>query len=247
MLMPQCIGGLGLWLPGDLAQCLDRLPNMVKDLIWELIHGCHNRKMLKDFSTFLSNKGFRGYASEDSQEERIWDFLTTTDEPVVLIGESSALPVKNWWTLNQLLNPNGSMTDYQTVTISKSLGWITENELIEKIARPILFNNILARKAKQTAFNTDRLDKRLAKLWNEYHTRYHYDLDMEMLVHFLSGKIDPKVLFYNTRERQNLVLPNGDIMESTLMDTINRNLPSLRLTDNYVVSTDLFAALDMDD
>lgn len=160
LLLPQALGGLELWTEADLENICVRLPLASKILIRKLLAGSLDPKILKNVQKMNSNSTFRGFELPETDEPaRMADKLI---ESIVGMG-GSVLSEKEALEMNVPEFENHSRAT--NLSILRSLGWLTKEEIVERLKKTVLMKNIFACKAKQKAFNTEPLKARYSRFW----------------------------------------------------------------------------------
>jgi hypothetical protein len=161
LLLPESLGGLGLWLDSDIPDLVHKLPAISRTLLLEIAETEDlNEDQLQRIDLFkglTSNRSYRGY--ELSQ--------TACDLAVELLKIVLEIVPSMTWREAKLLSmaPKGSS---QKVIASdlRSRQILTLDEISDLIKRPFLFKEILEGKAKVCPYNTEYLKVRFAKLWD---------------------------------------------------------------------------------
>jgi hypothetical protein len=217
LLLPEYLGGLGLWLDEDIPDLTIRLPDPSKRAIAEVITETISRDDLALIKGFTSNKSYRGYILEETEVTLAREYIIL-DLLEILRSDS---------VRNICLEENIPMDISLKAQLSrlKKKGWLTAEELEDQILRPFLFKEILSKEAKVSAFNTETFKRRYSRVWDLYFTG-HVTLSDEDVTKALRFKIN-KPLYYTGDK---MVIPiRGVDRECSLIDEATLGLPDLSI------------------
>jgi len=171
---------------------------------------------------FLSNYSYRGYTLNESEVSAMTSHLE------MIIGN---LPSMTWWEIKRTFDPEGKMSAKQLSDTAYTEGWHAQNDILDELLRPILFKEILLGKERPTPYNTERLKRRYAKLWDLLY-KGRDNLSLSDFARAL--KTRPEGRFYKVGypEEIHFVSDRGYIYKSVLDDALH-GMPILSIGFPY--------------
>jgi len=164
LLLPEKLGGLGLWVESDFVDLSIRLPDISKRAILEILKPPLERDkgFLRSVKSFTSNSTFRAYILKEDEksalEKSLYETINSSWYPKYSFKDA---------ILETKLDPKDSAA-LNAMRLNR-MGFRLESELLEEILRPLLFKEILSGEVKSTAYNTVPFKRRYAKLWDAYY------------------------------------------------------------------------------
>jgi hypothetical protein len=229
LLLPESLGGLGLWLEEDIPNLTRLLPAPSKKLLQEVFEDNVSKDLIALFRGFTSNKSYRGYLLSETDVSLAQEILIP--EAITNLGESKTLPelVKQFH-----LEEKAAGSQYK-ILLRKD--WLTEDSIKDAILRPLLFKEMLSGEAKESAFNTETFKRRYTKLW---------DLTYSGSI-VIDEEVTKKALRFKERQRfyycgEKLEIPiRGQIRNVNLLEELTFGLPdlSVRWTEVGILTTSL--------
>jgi len=232
ILLPQKLGGLDLYLNGEIADFFWKLPQPTIQYIQRLLKGQSNEVEKWQMSTFVTTDIERGIDTKESLMSAI-----QRDAKWVLISRGfgiESLPIKE--ARDKLQLPAGNMK--QTLKSLKRLGWETFDSVLKMRQRPRVFQEMLLRGSEGDVlkYGTMPWKKRYAFIWDLV-LKKDFVLDEVFLKEALKGleRIDVylPLKVYNVREETDgpLVHSNGKITveDASFEEECTRMLPNLSL------------------
>jgi len=231
VLLPQKLGGLDLFLNGELPEIFKGLPRPTKQYIERLLKGEANEIEKWQMSTFVTSDIERGINTNESLLTAI-----QRDAKWVLISRGfgiESLPIKE--ARDKLSLPAGNMRGL--VKSLRNEGWMTFDAILKMRQRPRLFQEMVLNRADTSQkYGTMSWKKRYAFIWDLL-DRGDTPLDQVFLDEALKGleKIElyMPLMVYNVQEETDgpFVHPDGKItIEDAPFETeCIRMLPNLSL------------------
>jgi hypothetical protein len=159
LMLPTQWGGLDLYLADEIDELYDLVPVLTKGIMErvrdDVPSGHEDAKLLRKF---LSNYSYRGYRLAESD-------VALMNDHVEMVVKTS-FPRATWKEIRAAFDPQGSKSAKETADIAWSDGWKGEEDIIDELMRPILFKEILLGTERASAYNTEPLKRRYAKLWD---------------------------------------------------------------------------------
>lgn len=217
LLLPDSIGGLGLWLEEDIPILTNKLPDPTKSYLIDLVAGRASDQDTTYFKGFTHNVSYRGYELLESEISLVREFLITE-----LIAMMPGYPMHE---ARIMAGISDNLSLKQVKNRLKGLTWLTEEEVYDSLLRPFLFKQILSGEAKVSAFNTESFKSRYSKLWDIYFKGSPV-LDEETLRKAM--KLSKTTLFYNFSEKMATPI-RGEILDVNLIEEMTLGLPDLQI------------------
>jgi hypothetical protein len=215
LLLPEILGGLGLWLEEDIPDLTINLPEPTKLLLEEL--DTISAEKLTLFRGFTSNVSYRGYSLLESDLELAKEFLI----PMVIsgLGESKTLP-----ELVQQFNLKDEAAGSQIKSL-RFHDWLSEDDISDMILRPLLYKELLSGEAKALAYNTESFKRRYHKLW-DLAFRGNLTISEDTVRKALAFK--KRQLFYYIGEKFEIPI-RGKLLSVNLIEEATIGLPNLKV------------------
>jgi len=233
VLLPEYLGGTGLWLEQDLQDLVLKLPAPSRLLVKEFAEGSADPETLELFKGFLSNNSYRGYSLDSSEKAVLEDIIKEYVLPMV--------PSMTWAEAKLLVDTNGVSDAVISSRLSrkKIMG---REDLIDRLLKPFLFKEIFTGKATRQAFNTQNLKVRYANLWD---LTYRGDIVIDEATLKTALKRRPQGLLYDVGSTVMSVPVRGVFLPCDLIEEVQIGLPNLsvRWTSTGVL-TDPMGPLD---
>jgi hypothetical protein len=233
VLLPQKLGGLDLFLNGELADFFEKLPRPTKQYLERLLKGESNQIERWQMSTFVTSDIERGINTNESKLTAI-----QRDAKWVLISEGfglESLPIKE--ARDKIKIPYGNMRS--VVRQLREAGWMTFDAILSLRQRPRLFESmVLNRSGSVEKYGTMPWKKRYHFLW-EVLDRGDYHPDLEILTPDAIKSLEKvdiylPLMVYDVTEEQYgpIVHPDGKITNEDIPsfeEECTRMLPDLSL------------------
>jgi hypothetical protein len=159
LMLPVQWGGLDLYLPDEVEALYNLVPTLTKGIMERVQmdepEGFEHLKLLRKF---LSNYSYRGYRLSETDVGLMNDHV----EQVV----RTSFPRATWREIKSEFDPKGIHSAKTIADSAWQQGWKGEEDIIDELMRPILFKEILLGVERASAFNTEPLKRRYAKLWD---------------------------------------------------------------------------------
>jgi hypothetical protein len=169
ILLPEELGGLDLYLNGEMLSIFNRVPLPTKQFISRLLEGKANFRLLRKFKTFTANGIQRGFDFKIGYAEDLESFGPGVEEgPIFEIRDKLGLSTE--LSLRKLVRK------------LSSLGWMTFDDLLRESLRGYLFEGILAGIAEPKRFTTTPWKRRYATLWDETYDPNYDVLGPEIII-----------------------------------------------------------------
>jgi len=223
LLLPEHLGGLGLWLDSDMEDLVVRIPDPTKSFILQYISirgATAEQKRL--FKGFTSNSSYRGYTLSkkdvDLIEQEVLPACLSEDfqrEPLRMIARKYG--INDLAPLNQ-------------IALLQRKDWFTEDNLKKAMLRPFLFQELITGEAKPMMFNTISFKRRYSSLWDLTFAG-HCTISTVQLKEAMNH-LPPKLIYYVGDT--NRVYYRGSLRALTLLEEMFVGLPDLRITQETV-------------
>lgn len=158
LLLPEFLGGLGLYLEQDLLSLCHRLPSPTKSMIKEIARGEYLEDKLKLFKSFTSNSSYRGFKLLEREAEIAEQMVNDTLIP--------HLTAYSWKEAKDLIPGSGALSAKTISERLKAKQIYLREDLKDIVLRPFLFKEILSKEAIPDFYDTVPFKKRYAKLWD---------------------------------------------------------------------------------
>jgi len=158
LLLPEYLGGLGLWREVDIPQLLHHLPDPSKMAVKGYVDGLLDRTTEKLFRGFTSNSSYRGYQLNESAQQLVEEIIVNHILPTVRSI--------HWKEAKLMVAGSETMSDHLVAQALRAMKYLSEEEIIDTLLRPFLFSEILSGEARPNVFNTVPFKKRYATLWD---------------------------------------------------------------------------------
>jgi len=221
LLLPENLGGLGLWLETDIPDFITKLPDPSKRLIWETANGTVTDTLADTMKKFTTNSSYRGYTLLEKEVDLYTAMLFDIVGPVI-----RRLPMEEAVAEVAKSNPGIlELSAKQQLSRLRGAKWLTWSEVEDQLARPFLFKEILSGEAKVAAFNTVTFKHRYSKLWDLCFNGHHSITEEDIRKAFSSVK---KELFYDLSKTMTVYRQGRDRQEN-LIETNTFGLPDLKI------------------
>jgi hypothetical protein len=226
LLLPEHLGGVGLYVEGDYPDLAYRLPDLTKGLIkdYRSLVIDPDCDLLKKFAGFTSNSSYRGYSLKE-------DDLTLVKES--LLPELKFSPS---FTMEEALkreNLKDTLSSKSKISRLRGKGYLTSWELEDRVTKPFLFKQILSKEAKVSAFNTEAFKTRYSRLWDLVY-RGQSSVTEDEIRYAVENPIRDERLYYL---EQCEIFVNGEIKTGTVLEELTAGLP------NFSISWNMFGEL----
>jgi hypothetical protein len=218
LLLPEDLGGLGLWLPEEIPDIAARIPDPTKSFLVDLLEGNADEETKRLFRGLTSNISYRGFTLLESEVSLVRELLMTE-----IFGYSTGLPLEE---ARKAAGIADGLSLKQVRNRLRGSDWLTKKEGEDHLLRIFLFKEILSGEAKVSAFNTESFKRRYSKLWGICF-KGHTELSADDLKRAMDIKDDPE-LFYDFSEKTALPI-RGEIQMVNLIDEMTIGLPNLKL------------------
>lgn len=158
LMLPTQWGGLDLYLPDEVEDIYSKLPQLTLSIMEDYLG--NEPEAVRDIGLlrkFLTNYSYRGFKLNESEVAAMTSHL----EMII-----QNLPSKYWWEIKQEFDPEGKLSAKELSGIAYTEGWHMEEDILDELLRPILFKEILLGKERPSPYNTERLKRRYARLWD---------------------------------------------------------------------------------
>jgi hypothetical protein len=226
LLLPQDLGGLGLWLEEDLEDLVTKLPAPSRSLIHKINEGENVSNILRCFRQLVTDSTYRGYLLEEGLIKSIETivlprFLTG---PWPLIGDED-IQFKPLRDLTKEFEIE-DLSPLCQIKVLRTKNWYTRDEITDRFKRSYLFNRILARNISHRAFSTEKIKHRYAKIWDETYVGEVPITISELKNSFRRKEFFPLVYL----PKDTSVFANGNWREEiSILDAELAELPTLRV------------------
>jgi len=217
LLLPEYLGGLGLWVDGDEVDLAYRLPDPSKGLIKDILSESISPEKLGLFKGFTSNMSYRGYQLVEDEVNLVKDLLKEMILP--------SLTAMKWSEAKKLIPGYQDMSAKDLAIRLNRRKILMLSEIEDHILRAFLFKEILSEEVKTAPYNTERLKRRYARLWDivfDGHTAVTADEVREVL------SWRPAEPLYDVSETNTYPI-RGEIREVTILDECLIGLPELTI------------------
>jgi len=224
LMLPSYWGGLDLYLPDEISDLAGKLPDLTKSIMVNYLEqpeAAYEQVVL--LRKFLTNYSYRGYRLNETEASAMRLHIET--------AVKGNLPAQPWWSLKREYDPTGVLPASELSDIVYRDGWMTEEEILDQLLRPILFKEILLGIEKPSPYNTIRLKKRYAQLWDMLYCG-STTITADQLR--LALKARPQGMFYKVGypEECHFVSDRGYIYKSILDDALH-GMPVLSIGYPY--------------
>jgi hypothetical protein len=217
LLLPEHLGGVGLWLDSDIPSLCHKLPSPSKSFLVDLINGKATKEIIALFKGFTSNKSYRGYELLETDISLAKELLIP--EAILGLGDP-----KDLGSLVREFNLQDKAAGNQHKILER-LHWLSEDKIKDAILRPLLWKEILSNEAKVSAFNTETFKHRYAKLWDIVFNGNPI-IDEETIKTALAFRERTK--FYYCGEKLEIPI-RGKIRSVNLLEELSAGLPNLNI------------------
>lgn len=155
LLLPQGLGGLGIYLDSDLEEIGKRLLPPTEGVIRSILEGKPNEADIRILKGFPNNCSLRGYTIKD----RVYEGL---DDNVAQLAYDEIRNIAVGFDDIDLYKEPMSLT----IRKLRKHGWFTLEDTYTTVLRGFLFAEILSGEAKANVYNTEPWKSRYATLWD---------------------------------------------------------------------------------
>jgi hypothetical protein len=219
LLLPQCLGGLGMATIQDYPDLVAKLPAPSKTALKEYVQGTLSTEDAKRFRGFTSNISYRGYALNEGS------LLYRAKELIVPMALGFAEKI----SLDEACKKLGleeDLTLKQKFTRLRSKNFLRGHDVEDIIMRPYLFSELLGGKEKPTVFNTESFIRRYQKLWD---LTYRGDVSIttdDILKAFEKDKALPELYHFPEED----IFVRGEVKTGTVLEEVMTGLPTLSIS-----------------
>jgi len=153
VLLPEELGGLDLYLRGEILKIFGKVPLPTQQFISKLLRGETNFRILRKFKTFTANGIDRGY-----------DFKVNFAETLETYGPG--IDGSGIYDVRDQLGISTDLSLRKLLKVLRSKGWMTFDDLLRESLRGYLFEGILAGIAEHKVFTTTPWRRRYKELWD---------------------------------------------------------------------------------
>jgi hypothetical protein len=200
----------------ELLDLYNKLPSLTKSVMWQVTQakGDPRPACYKRLLQFLKNSSYHGFVLCESEVQLMRSHI----ECVVKRLETAEL--------NELYirYHDGTAAESKKSVHVKIFhdGWRTEDEVLDTLLRPIMFKEILLGIIKPSPYNTVRLKRRYATLWDiDYNGEAPTEFDFALFKKWLP--IRPEPLYYKVGypEDMHFISDRGYVFKSALDDALH--------------------------
>jgi len=224
LLLPSYWGGLDLYIPDEVGRLYKEVPELTKSIMESYLQDeSKAHEEVKLLRKFLTNYSYRGFVLDENEVQAMTSHLE------MIIGN---LPRSTWWEIKREFDPEGLLSAKDVVDRAYRDGWKGESDIIDVLLRPILFKEILLGKERPKPYNTVRLKRRYATLWDRLY-KGDSTLSAEDFRKAVLGR--PQDPFYKVDYPKEIHFASdrGYIYTSVLDDALH-GMPKLSLDPRYV-------------
>jgi len=220
--LPVHLGGLGLYVDDEVDELYNKIPRATHSVMVNILRDPDDRKPLEILSNFLSNCSYRGFVLNETEVGMIKSQVETVIEQ---------LPSLDWKGVKAEFDPSGEKSAVELVSEAHSNGYLSRQECLDYMLRPILFKEILLGIARPSAYNTEPLKRRYAKIWDLYNTDEKPTL--EEFRDFVKNR--PKDKFYKVEypPEFHFYSDRNYLFKSAIDDALN-GMPNLAIPNNWL-------------
>jgi len=219
LLLPTNLGGLNLWVEDDIDDIAAHLPAPTKCVLVDLLSEERDcSRDLRELTSLLKNHSYRGYLITPMDDEL--EKLLGED----FFSEGVQLEAKAWKTLIAEYKLTEFSQQHAAGLLERN-GWLTKDQVLDRIMRPILFSQILSGDAKQSGYNTEKLTSRYARYWDSHYRGDPY-LSPEDLRRAI--RAPQRIFLYRAREYAAFA-ETGGFHTTNLFKELDRIMPTLRI------------------
>jgi hypothetical protein len=213
LMLPSFWGGLDLYLPDEVEKLHEKVPILTQSIMESYLNdpvSGYDRVQL--LGKFLTNCSYRGYQLNESEVSAMRAHIET--------AVKGNLPTNSWRSLKQEYDPEGILSAIELSGRIFKDGWMSEEEILDQLLRPLLFKEILLGVEKPSPYNTVRLKRRYASLWDLCY-RGESTLSVDQMAQAL--KTRPQGAFYKVGypEECHFVSDRGYLYKSILDDALH--------------------------
>jgi len=219
LMLPKGFGGLGLGLFEEADIILNRIPAPSREFVCEVLRGTATEEKKSLFDGFTKNMTYRGYELEKSE-------LQLAEEMVI----NFILPMLERKEFKELYVSKISSCTISEILYKRDLrkqGYLTRDEILDKILRGFLFRDLIAGKLKPKVFRTESLIRRYAKLWDRAWDSSYPPLEVEELTKNWLIRDQPD--WFNVADTAMSIEVEGTFREVTLVEEATIGLPVLSI------------------
>jgi hypothetical protein len=221
--LPNHWGGLDLYMPDEVEELYNKIPDLTKSIMYQIsIDSKNSRENLSLIRKFLSNYSYRGYRLNESEASLIKLHV----ERII-----KHLPTMTWKEVKQTFDPEGLLSAKQLSFLVEKEGYMTETSSLDYMLRPVLFREILEGKSKVQPYNTEKLKKRYAKLWDIAFEGG--SVNLVQFKSFITHRVSDLYYKVGYPEEFHFESDRGYIFKSAIDDALN-GMPSLRLSRRFI-------------
>jgi hypothetical protein len=224
LLLPTVWGGLDLYIPSDIEEMYERVPELTKSTMKSVMndepYGFDTLKLLRKLTT---NYSYRGFVLDENEVSAMKSHIEDVIEP--------HFPRKTWKEIKAEFDPEGIESAKSVSDLAWKEGWKLREDIEDELMRPILFKELLLGNERSSPFNTEPIKRRYAKLWD---LRYRgvSDLTLEGFKESISHR--PVNFFFKVGypEEIHFESDRGYIYTSALDDALH-GMPILRINSRF--------------
>jgi len=158
LMLPTQWGGLDMYMPDEVETLYNKIPLLTLSIMED--YHLERPEVVKEITMlrkFLTNYSYKGYRLKESEVSAMTSHL----EMIIM-----NLPAKTWWEIKQEFDPLGELSAKNLSDTAYVEGWHMEEDILDELLRPILFKEILLGTERSSPYNTEKLKRRYAKLWD---------------------------------------------------------------------------------
>jgi len=218
LLLPEDLGGLGLWLNDDFQDLASNLPDPSRVMIDRFISDKISDDELELWKGFTSNSSYRGYTLRETETTMIKSIVKDMILPLT--------PSMKWKEAKLLVGDlTEELSNKQISSRLYRLGIYGLEDIYDIVTRPFLFKEILSGEVKESVYNTVPFKKRYASLWDLLYSG-SVCITAEQVKAALTHRVNNSL--YDLREKSP-IYANGQIREGTIIDECTIGLPHLKI------------------
>jgi len=224
LMLPNHWGGLDLYLADEVDEIYGKIPTLTKGIMESVAKDemeSHRRQKL--LRKLLTNYSYRGYRLAESDVAMMNSHLEEVIQP--------HFPRLTWKEIVRTYDPEGKESAKTIADIAWGDGWKGEEDIIDELMRPVLFKEILLGKEKPSAYNTEKLKRRYAKLWDLLYTGPD-SLSLEQFREWVPKRPPAPFFKVGYPEEIHFESDRGYIYKSALDDALH-GMPILRISPRY--------------
>jgi len=153
ILLPEELGGLDLYLRGEMLSIWNDVPLPTQQFVSKILRKEADFRLLRKFKTFTSNGIERGF-----------DFKVTFAQDLETFGPG--VEAQNVYDIREALALPKDLSLRKMLKVLRSKGWMTFDDLLRESLRGYLFEGILTGLAEHKVYRTTPWKRRYSELWD---------------------------------------------------------------------------------